>query len=73
MKILALKANMDRNGGVVRSDLSGIKLRRPQKNMDGITPHPDEWQFDHKDPNGPTTFENLVILSRAENRRKSNN
>jgi hypothetical protein len=73
MKQLALEANMKRNGGVPKSDLSGVPLLPAQKNMDGITPHPDEWQFDHIIPieqGGKTTFDNLAIITRGENRRK---
>lgn len=34
-----------RNGGVVRSDLSGEILYKPQKSQKGITPNPNEWQI----------------------------
>ena len=64
------------NGGVVKSDLSGTTLVKPQKSKRGVTPDPAEWQFDHKVPKscgGTNCSSNLQILSRQENRAKSNN
>jgi len=44
-KIIA--ANKAKNVGVVKSDLSGDVLTKPQKSQRGITPNPREWQIDH--------------------------
>ncbi len=72
----ALELNKAANGGVVKSDLSGTTLVKPQKSQRGVTPDPNEWQFDHKVPKscgGTNCSSNLQILSRQENRAKSNN
>jgi RHS repeat-associated protein len=70
----ALAANRAANGGVVKSDLSGITLVQPQKSQRGVTPNPNEWQFDHrnaKNCGGTNCSSNIQILSRQENRLKS--
>jgi len=72
----ALELNKAANGGVVRSDLSGIILTKPQKSQRGVTPDINEWQFDHITPKscgGTNCSSNLQILSRQENRFKSDN
>lgn len=71
-----LTENRSRNGGVVRSDLSGTELVPAQKSMRGVTPDPNEWQIDHKvpkDKGGNNSYANAQVLSRQENRAKSNN
>ncbi|WP_439852554.1 hypothetical protein [Pseudomonas syringae] len=45
----ALELNKAANGGVVKSDASGNVLVKPQKSQRGVTPDPNEWQFDHID------------------------
>ena len=75
-KQAALELNRAANGGVVRSDLSGTVLTQPQKSQRGVTPDPNEWQFDHiteKNCGGTNCSSNLQILSRQENRAKSDN
>ena len=45
-----LEENMKRNGGVVKSDNPNDYynvLTKPKKSMKGVTPDPNEWQFDH--------------------------
>ncbi|WP_373989876.1 Ig-like domain-containing protein [Duganella sp. BuS-21] len=72
----ALALNRKANGGVVRSDKSGTILTQPQKSQRGVTPDPNEWQFDHIDAKscgGTNCSSNLQILSRKENREKSDN
>ena len=66
--------NMNKNGGVVKSDMSGMILSRPQKSQKGITPSPYEWKIDHIKPRndgGSNSYSNAQVLSRKENREKS--
>ncbi|MFP1132673.1 hypothetical protein [Asticcacaulis sp. W401b] len=70
----ALELNMKANGGVVKSDYSGKVLTKPKKSQRGVTPDPNEWQFDHKiakAKGGTNESSNIAICSRAENRAKS--
>ncbi len=48
-----LEENMKRSGGVVKSDNPNDYfdvLTKPKKSMKGVTPDPNEWQFDHIKP-----------------------
>jgi len=68
-----IQQNKAMNGGVVKSDMSGIELVQPQKSMKGVTPSPLEWQIDHiipKSAGGTNSFSNARVLSRLENRIK---
>jgi RHS repeat-associated protein len=76
-----IEENMKRNGGVVKSDESGTVLSKPQKSKKGVTPDPNEYQIDHKIPKNPAdpsvapgtnSYSNARVISRAENRAKSN-
>ncbi len=58
-----IKENMKRNNGVVRSDLSGKKLVKPEKSTKGVTPSPNEWQIDHIKPKregGSNSYKNIL-------------
>ena len=66
---------MKQNGGVVKSDQTGQILTKPQKSKKGVTPDPNEWQIDHvisRDKGGTNSYSNTQVLSRKENREKSN-
>jgi len=68
-----IEENMNRNGGVVRSDLSGEELVKPSKSQRGVTPPKNEWQIDHIDTKvngGSNSYSNAQVLSREENRNK---
>lgn len=72
-KILA--ENKRRNGGVIRSDLSGKICSVSKKSRKGVTPCKNEAQIDHVKPrskNGTNSYKNAQVLTREENRRKSN-
>ncbi len=73
--------NMEANRGVLKSDLNGETLVMPSKSQKGVTPPANEAQVDHiiprvpSDPSvtpGSNSFENAQVLSRAQNRNKSN-
>jgi hypothetical protein len=74
-------ANRKANNGVLKSDISGKELVSPQKSVKGVTPPKNEAQIDHitprnpLDPNiypGTNSYGNAQVLSREENRLKSN-
>ena len=70
-----LNANQLRNGGVLRSDLSGQILFMPKQHTSGYTPPNNEAQIDHITPRstgGENNSANAQVLSRQENLLKSN-
>lgn len=70
-----LRQNMERNGGVLKSDLSGAVLSAPQQYRAGVAPSPLEAQVDHIYPRslgGANSAENAQVLGRGENIQKSN-
>ena len=69
-----LAANRAKNGGVLRSDQSGQELVPAQKSQKGVTPASNEAQVDHirpKSKDGSNSPDNAQVLSRQENRTKS--
>jgi 5-methylcytosine-specific restriction endonuclease McrA len=73
-KIIAI--NRNNNGGVIRSDQSGVVAVPAQKSRRGVTPPPNEVQVDHIVPRkngGPNSHSNAQVLTREENRKKGAN
>lgn len=75
-QVAAMKAaNRKQNEGVLRSDLSGKVMVDSAKSRSGVKPPSNEAQVDHVAPvsrGGTRTQSNLRLLTRAENRKKSN-
>jgi RHS repeat-associated protein len=70
------RLNREHNDGLLRSDMDGTILVDSKKSMRGVTPPSNEAQIDHilsVDKGGTRTSTNLQILSRKQNRDKSNN
>jgi Pretoxin HINT domain len=74
--------NLLKNGGELRSDTTGELLVKPTKSQKGVTPPRNEAQLDHIDPKipsdplatpGSNSNSNARLISREENRIKSNN
>ena len=74
-KLAIIEENMRRNGGQLRSDLSGAILSAPQRYALGYIPPKNEAQVDHVFPRsrgGENSYNNARVLSREENLLKSN-
>ncbi|KGW62287.1 tRNA nuclease effector CdiA-2 [Burkholderia pseudomallei] len=76
-----IEQNMANNGGELRSDLDGTLLVPASKSQKGVTPPPNEVQIDHivaknpadsSAPAGTNSYSNAQVLSREQNRDKSN-
>ncbi|CAJ2825260.1 putative adhesin/hemolysin [Burkholderia pseudomallei] len=76
-----IEQNMANNGGELRSDLDGTLLVPASKGQKGVTPPPNEVQIDHivaknpadsSAPAGTNSYSNAQVLSREQNRDKSN-
>ncbi len=68
--------NVAANEGVPKSDLSGTVGVAAQKSVKGVTPPPNEVQVDHIVPRskgGSNSYSNAQVLTREENRKKSDN
>lgn len=68
-----LEENMKRNGGELRSDLSGKPLVKAQQHKKGVTPPQNEAHIDHiceRCTGGTNSFGNARVLSREENLRR---
>ncbi|MFT6502886.1 MAG: hypothetical protein ACJASQ_003018 [Crocinitomicaceae bacterium] len=71
-----IAANKAHNDGILRSDLDGTPLVPSQKSKSGVTPDPNEVQIDHifpKSQGGANSISNAQVLSRQQNRAKSDN
>jgi RHS repeat-associated protein len=76
-----LEENRLKNGGELRSDTTGELLVPSSKSQKGVTPPSNEAQVDHVIPRNPAdqsvppgtnSYGNARVISRAENRQKSN-
>ncbi|WP_110955874.1 HNH endonuclease [Anaerosinus massiliensis] len=73
-----IEENKKMNNGKVRSDdpndFAGESLVKPSKSQKGVTPPENEWQIDHivaKANGGTNSYSNAQVLSRKQNRIKS--
>ena len=70
-----IQENKKMNDGVVKSDQSGTIGVKSAKSQKGVTPPKNEYQIDHikpKDKGGTNSYKNAQVLTRQENRLKSN-
>jgi RHS repeat-associated protein len=70
-----IQENMQRNGGVLKSDLSGKVLDMPVQSQKGVKANMNQAEIDHKvakSNGGTNSNSNAQVLSKEENLRKSN-
>jgi RHS repeat-associated protein len=70
-----LQENMGRNGGELKSDLSGKVLDAPSQSQKGVKANMNQAEIDHKtakSKGGTNSNSNAQVLSKEENIRKSN-
>lgn len=68
-----LEANRKRNGGVIRSDKSGIVLDIPTQSQKGQKANMNQAEIDHINPRskgGSNSSSNAQVLSKKENLKK---
>jgi hypothetical protein len=71
-----LEENKKRNGGELKSDMSGKKLDTPTQSKKGEPANMNQAEIDHiqaKSKGGTNSNSNAQVLSKEENLRKSNN
>jgi hypothetical protein len=80
-KAKVAEQNRRMNGGVLRDDEDGLELVAAKKSKRGVTPPPNEAQFDHIDPRvpadptkppGSNSYSNVRLVAGIRNRKKSN-
>ena len=70
-----LDENRNRNGGVLKSDLSGKRLDNPTRSRKGVKANMNQAEIDHIQPRskgGTNSSSNAQVLSKEENLKKGN-
>jgi RHS repeat-associated protein len=71
-----IKSNIERNGGVIKSDISNKTLDPAQKSMKGVPSNMNQAEVDHYIPKslgGTNSYSNARVTSKAENLQERNN
>jgi RHS repeat-associated protein len=79
-KAKILQANRDANGGYLRSDLDGSLIDTPVQSQKGVKANMNQAEVDHVVPKkaktgaqGSNSYNNVQVLSKKQNLKKSNN